>query len=173
MALQSRIESDVYVAGNLSANEVTLPDGTVDNEAVAGAASIDASKLQHQHIAVGLMTSTSATNDSYVHSVYGATGEVIAIKASQAVKCVGDASVTANVIKYNGTNATVAISTAGIILNSSSTNYVVQSATVKSDGSEDLVAGDILKILFTPSAGTAGTVATAVFASVIIREEAN
>lgn len=173
MALQTRIESDVFVAGNIAANSVTLPNGTVDDDAVLAAAGVAATKLEHQHEITFAQANTAAASETkIVHRAHGATGEVIAVKAGSIAKCTGDGSVTVDMVKCNS-GGTTSVLTGVITLNSSSTNYVPSAGTVKADGSEDLVAEDLLKIVLTASTGTAGTVGTGMFASVIVREDAN
>ncbi|MFQ5733661.1 MAG: hypothetical protein ACE5KM_17120 [Planctomycetaceae bacterium] len=48
----SKIESDVFVDGNLRARTFTLPAGTVGDAEVKAAAGIAATKLRHQHALV-------------------------------------------------------------------------------------------------------------------------
>jgi len=173
MASQSRMESDFFVAGNISANTFTLPAGTVTDNAVLAATNIAATKLEHQHEIIFAQANTaSASQTQIVHRVHGATGEVIAVKAGSIVKCVSDASITIDMVKCNS-GGTTSVLTGVITLNSSSTNYVPVAGTVVSSGVEDLVAEDLLKVVLTASAGTGGTVATGVFASLIVREKAS
>lgn len=169
----TRFESDVFVAGNVSAQSVSLPSGTVTNEDIEGSAGISASKLEHRHeITFAQANTTAADETKIVHSVYGSTGEVIACKAGSIGVCGGDSTVSIDLVKCN-TSGTTSVLTSAITLDSGNTAYALESGTIVSSGVEDLAAGDILKIVLDATAGTSSSLATGVFVSLVVNEDAS
>lgn len=143
---------------------LSVPALAVGNSAIAAAAGIEASKLQHQHQPVFAQPNTTATSETRaLHVCYGATGTVIAFRAGSIAINAGAATVTVD-IKKNGTS----ILSAPITLNSSNTNRVVAAGTISTPG---LVAGDLLEVVTVATAG-GGTLATGVYAQAIITEAA-
>ena len=170
MSSQTRLEGDVHVAGSLSAYALTPPASCVTDNAVAAAADIAATKLEHQNNYVYAQESgTTAADDNRVAAViYGATGSIIAFHASSVVKCAGDSTVTIDLCKQSGTaTSATSILSAAITLNSSSTTYSHVAGTIST---ATLVAGDKLEIKIDATVGT-GTLAKGVFARVITRED--
>ena len=112
MGLVQRTEGDVFVAGSFSANEIALPASTVNNDDVAAAACIAATKLDHQYAKVVQQESaTAATDVAHVnHVAYGA-GNVIAFKVGAVVAPVGVAAIAVDLLKNGATvlTGTVAI----------------------------------------------------------------
>lgn len=166
MASVGRIEGDFHIAGALSATSITIPSGTVTDNAVQAAAGIQASKLQHQFQKGYAQESDTAASaeDRVIHTVYGATGTVVAFEAGSVVVCVGDATITIDLHK-NGAS----ILTTPIVLDSSNAAYVVEAGTISSGS---IVDGDVLEIVITVNAGT-GTLGKGVFTSCVVREDAN
>ena len=165
MAIVQTINGDAYIAGDLSARTMSIPAGTVDDEDVKAAADIAATKLEHQYQKVYAQESdtTAAAEDRVVHAVYGATGTVIAFEAGAVAACTGDAMITVDLHK-NGAS----ILTEAIVLDSGDAAYALVAGSIDSAA---LVDGDVLEIVITVNAGT-GTLGKGVFASVIIREDA-
>lgn len=164
----SRIESDVYVNGNINALTMTVPNGTITDAMVNAGADISATKLEHRHqITYAQESATSAADESkVVHTCYGATGTIIAFKAGSVVAALGDDTCTVN-LKKNGTS--VLTPTTGISLTSAATAYIVSAGTV---GTAGIVAGDVLEVTIDATHGT-GTLAKGVFATVVISEDAS
>lgn len=157
--------SDVLIQGTLTPTTINLPASSVTNTAVAAAAGISASKLQHAHRAVLAQGSASnaAAQTQVLHVVVGATGTVQAVKAGAVVPAVGAATATVD-IKKNGTT----ILSAPISLSSAQTARQLVSGTITVPA---VAVGDVLEIVITATAG-GGTLAQGLFAAVDIFEDA-
>lgn len=164
----SRIESDVYVNGNLNALTMTIPSSTITNTMISGAADISATKLEHRHqIVYAQESATSAADESrVVHVCYGATGTLNAFEAGSVVAAEGDDTCTVN-LKVNGTS--VLNPTTGISLTSSATAYISTSGTISSGSITD---GDVVEITI-DGTHSSGTLAKGVYASLVITEKAS
>ena len=165
MAL-TRIESDTHVAGNLSANTMTYPAGSITNVDVGSGASIATTKLQHRHSRTYSQESaTSAADESRVlFTAYGATGTVISFKAGAVVAAVGAATCAVN-LKKNGTS----ILSAALSLTSSQTAYAELTATIST---ASIVAGDNLEVSIDGEAN-GGTLAKGVYCTLVVDETAS
>lgn len=161
----SRHAGDLHVTGTISGGTTSLSSGAVLNASVAANAGIDADKLEHrfQKVVAQESGTTSATEDRVVHVVHGTTGTVVAFEAGSVTACAGAATITVDLHK-NGTT----ILSAPITLNSSSTAYIVQTATISS---ASLADGDVLEVVIVATAG-GGTLGNGVFASVQLDEDA-
>src|SRR5215472_4310258 len=139
--MASQLLTDLYVGGNLSAKTFNCPAASITDVAVAGGAGIQASKSQQQHTKTyGQVTGSVATTERRpIHSIYGATGQVVQFRAAMAVANVGAATVTVQ-LKKNGTN----ILTAAISLGSGTAAFVFVAAAGFT--STALVANDILEV---------------------------
>lgn len=162
---QSVITSDLYVSGNLNAKSMTLPAGTVDDNAVEGAAGIQASKLQHQYEPVYQQESaTSAVSEQrVVHVVKGATATLLSFDAGAVVLLTGADTCTVDLLK-NG----VSILTAAISLSSGDTAYGLDSGALSSTTA---VTGDVFEVKVTAT-HSSGTLPKGVFARLALREDA-
>jgi hypothetical protein len=162
---QNRLEGNLYVTGNVSAQTVTLPNGTVGDAAVKDNAGIDATKLQHQHRVTFAQESgsTAIAEGRVLHHVRGATGSVVAFAVGCVTPCIGDAAITVD-LKNNGAS----ILTAPIELGSGQDAFDTVAGTIASAG---LLAGDVLEIVITVTPGT-GTLGEGLFAALTIHEKA-
>jgi hypothetical protein len=160
----TRIEGDVYVAGNLASNSLSAPSGAINNAAIAAAAGISASKLEHQHAQTYSQPNTTATAErrSMFHC-RGATGTVVAVHAWATTASTLNAVVTVDVLRGH-----TSILSSPIVLNSSDVALTPKAGTVSLSS---LAAGNILSIVSTVSAGT-GTLATGLGVQIITRESA-
>ena len=165
MATPTRIEGDVYVAGNLRAHTMTVPAGAVTDDGVAAGADIQATKVRHEHRQVYAQESaTSAADEARViHAVRGAAAEAVAFVAGAVVKAIGDAIVEIDLLK-NGAS----ILTAPIELNSTQADYEVVAGVIDTAA---LVAEDVLEIVIDGTIGT-GTLPKGVFAALSVHEDA-
>lgn len=165
MAIVNTITGDLHVAGNINSRTMSIPAGTVEDDDVKAAAGLAASKLEHQHQKVYAQESSAAAaaEDRVVHVVYGATGSIVGFEAGSVVACVGDSTITIDLHK-NGSS----ILSAAIVLDSTNTAYIVETGAIDTS---TLADGDVLEIVITVSAGT-GTLGKGLFASVILREDA-
>jgi hypothetical protein len=164
MADTSRLEGNYYIAGNLSAQSMTIPDLVIGNSQIAAGAAIDPLKLRHQHRHTYAQPNTAATSETKVlHVVYGVTGSVVRFEAGSIVKAVGNSTVTVD-LKKNGTT----VLSAPITLDNTSANRGVQSATISVPALAD---NDVLEVTTVATIGT-GTLPTGVYASLTVHEDA-
>jgi hypothetical protein len=156
------LSGDVHVSGTLSSGDLSPPAGSIDNTAIqAGAAGnyVAATKLEHQFALPYTQDAgtpvAAATKD--IHIVEGATGEVAWVKAAitGTIATGADRTVTVDLQKSTGAGAFATVLTTTIVLDNASVLRTAEEAVVKVDGSEDLVTGDILRVVITV-AGAAG-----------------
>ena len=162
----SRISGNLTVEGRLVPKELTIPDDTIRDDAVAADAGIGAEKMEQEHKPVYAQESatTAVAETRTVAVIRGATGTIEDFRAGSLVPCTGDATITVDLLK-NGTS----VLNAAIVLDSSNSARVPEAATV-APGSASLVAGDVLEVAVTVSAGT-GTLGQGVFAAATYRED--
>lgn len=167
MAIASRLEGDHHVNGNLSAETMTIPVGTVGNTHVAAAAGLAASKQEHRYAnsCSQAAADTSADEDKVVHIVYGTTGTIIGFEAGSVTACEGDGQITVDLRKNGVTNSLLS---AAIVLDSSNTAYVAEAGVI---GTADVTDGDVLHVLVS-TAKTSGTVGKGAFARLLLNEDA-
>ncbi|HEV7281059.1 MAG TPA: hypothetical protein VGN57_12715 [Pirellulaceae bacterium] len=159
MAAASRIEGSAHFTGTLTANAITLPDGCVDDDAVAVGAQIAASKVFHQPpVSRQLFESstTVAAKDELLSIIYGATGSIVAFRAACAVAPTDDHTFTVDLQKSTSGGAFASVLVDPIEFTVSDTARVAKSGTVET---ASLVVGDILKTVVAVT-GTTGTQAT-------------
>lgn len=162
MATPTRIPGDLNVAGGITCQRLTPPAGSIYNTHVADGAPgvyVAAQKVQHQVAASYKQqpgsNAAAATEDVYVH--HGADGEVIDIKAVVTGQIPsGDRTCTIDVQKSTAGGAFATVLTGTITLDSVNVIRVVESGTLVTSGVEDLVDGDILRVIVTVG-GSAGT----------------
>lgn len=160
----TRHDGNFHVAGTLSAEDFTPPDGCIDNAAIEAATGIDATKLEHQFALTYAQANAAAADETRViHCAYGATGTIVSFEAGSIAACVGDSTVTVD-LKKNGTTVLSAV----ITLDSTNTARVAEAATIST---ASYVDGDVLEVIVDATIGT-GTLATGLFATAILREDA-
>jgi len=159
-----RIEENGQFRGTVQFLDAKLNSGCVEDKHVAADAAIQASKLEHQHRAIYAQESatTAAAETRAVHVVKGTNGTLKTVKAGCVTPCVGDATITVDLL-ING----VSVLTAAIALDSAQSAYELVAGTISSDS---LSAGDVVEIDVTVNAGT-GTLGKGVFAYVDIHED--
>jgi hypothetical protein len=164
MARGAKVTGDLSVTGTLSTVGFNPPAGCIDNAAVDADAAIAASKLQHQYAPnhKQLHGTAVAAKREPIHIVVGTTGEIIDFWCALAVACVGDSTITVN-LKKNGSN----ILSAATVLDSSNVAFAKEEAAGFS--SVAVVAGDVLEVDVTVSAGT-GTLGQGLIAQLIVQE---
>ncbi len=168
MALQSRIESDCFIAGTLRAQVINLPANTVDNAAVGGGANIQAEKLEHSFSKVLAQDSdaTAVSQTRVVHVVRGTTGDLVYFEGGVVTPAVDAGTSEPPEIEIdllvNGTS----ILATPLVLDSANTAYTPETGVIDTSA---LVVGDVIEIQITTDAG-GGTQAEGVFASVTIYE---
>lgn len=129
----------------------SLPASSVTNAAVAAAAGIDASKLEHRHRPLYTQPNTTATSVTQVIYVAKAAGTVNSFRAGSIAACAGAATITVD-LKKNGSTILSAV----ITLDSSNSNYVPEAGTVNTAA---YVADDVFTIVTVATAG-GGTIGT-------------
>lgn len=164
----ARIEADIFCTGNITGRTLTIPDSTILDAAVSASASIQATKLQHQHRVGYSQPNTTATTETRVlYRCYGATASIIEFCAGSQAIAVGSATVTFDLQKSTAGGAFATVLSSVITLNSSSVARVAQVATL---ASASLVAGDLLEVIVTATAA-GGTVPTGIFAALTVNEK--
>ena len=159
------LDGDWLFRGLVKFAALVIPNGSVTDAMVAALAGIAATKLQHVHrqeYAQG-SASNAAAATQVIHVVLGSTATVVTIKAGAVVPAVGAATATINLYKNGST-----ILSSSITLNSSQSARQLVSGTIASAG---LVAGDVLEVVITATAG-GGTLAQGLFVTVDIFEDA-
>jgi len=167
MAVPTRIEGDVFVAGTLQSTTQIPSALSIDNSHVKADAAIVQTKLQHQHVKTFADDSaTSATTKAHViHTVQGLTGNVLKFRAGNVVENIGDSVVTVDLL-----NKGASILTSVITLQASdglSDAYELLAGTINTAA---LVADDILEVSIVATIGT-GTLAKGVYAELVVEED--
>lgn len=169
------INNDLTINGTLRARDFIPPNDSITNAAIDANAAIQASKLEHQyaiHYAQAPGSAiVAATQD--VHLVYGAEGLIVALEAAITGAVADDVSRTVTIdlqkSTAGGAFATALIST---IQFTSATTLRTAVAAVLDGGEEDLVEGDILRIVVTVAGGS-GAQAQGLQVTLMIREDAD
>lgn len=165
MATTSRHEGDLYVNGVLSSREAVFPAGSITNPAIAAGAAISASKIEHQHCVTLADDDGTAVADrtAKVHTVYGATGDLVSFEVCATGKATGTDKVEID-LTVNGAS----ILTAVVELNTAHANNEIRTGTIDTAALAD---GDMIRIDFNATAGD-GTLPTGVSATLVWREDA-
>lgn len=143
---------------------ITLPGSTVGNSQILAGAGIEAEKLEHHHSITENQPNSAATTETRViHSVYGATGDVLAFEAGSIVAATGNATVTLD-LKKNGTT----ILTGVVTLDSGNTAYIVEAGSIDT---APVVDGDVLEVVIVATIGT-GALPTGLFYNLRLNEDA-
>lgn len=164
MAL-STIEGDLRVRGTLQADYFTPPAASVGDDQVSSASPISADKLKHQYLPTYSQPNTTATTETRVIHVARSAGTIEGFRAGSIAACSGAATITFD-LRKNG--ATVLSSV--ITLDNANTARVIEAGTLS--GSPTVVAGDVLEVVITATAG-GGTLGTGAFCQAIVREGAS
>jgi hypothetical protein len=167
----TRFNGNLIVAGSLSAGSLTVPSATITDAMVAAAAGIAATKVEHQFAAHYSQADGSdvATAIYPLHTVVGATGEIVAVEAV----CVdapsgGDKKFTVDLQKASATNTTLAsVLSAAIDYTNGTADYTVKPGTISS---ADLADGDTLVVVVTAS-GSTGAQGQGLVVTTTLRED--
>lgn len=165
MATVNRITGDtVFVDRLIPQGGIDLSTNCVGDEQFKTSSPLAAEKQQHQYTKTYAQASatTAAAESRVVHVVRGATAEIIAFVAGLVGACVGDATVSLN-LKKNGTTVLSSV----VTLNNGHSARQTVAGTLSTTA---LVAGDVLEVTVTVSAGT-GTLGTGAFAQVTLHED--
>lgn len=160
---QTRIESDVFVAGAFRSTSLSIPAGTVTNSGIAADADVATTKLQHRTISTYAQSGNATAVTIPIHRVYGTTGTIIAIHAGSIGVATSDAAVTVD-LKKNGTTCLSGV----ITLDSGNTARIGEAGTLTVTS---LAAGDLLELVVTAAAG-GGALPTGLFVTTVIDEKA-
>jgi hypothetical protein len=159
------IQGDVYVAGNLSASTQSVPANAITDTQVAAGAGISATKSNRFVQPEYAQPNTTATTETKVlHTVRAVGGGTVAeFAVGSIVAAIGAATVTFD-LKKNGTSILSGV----VTLNSSSTAYVIQIASISTP---TVAQGDVLSVVITATA-SGGTLPTGIFCSLRVNEAA-
>ena len=158
------VEGAMTVTGRLTPKQLDIPAETLTDAGVSSSAGIGTAKLKHRYRANFNQPNTTATTETRVVHVARVAGTIRDFLAGSIVACIGAATIVLD-LKKNGT--TVLSST--ITLDSGNTARVAEAGTLN-PASVALVAGDVLEIVTTATAG-GGTIGTGLFASVEVDED--
>ena len=163
--MSSVLNQDFHVNGHLTAKTFKAPAGSITNAAIAEAAGIDADKLEHQYESLFTQVHGSAATAErrVIHTVKGATGEIVSFRCGNVVACTVDATITIDLL-VNGSS----VLNATVVLDSTNTAYTFESGTVDTP---DLTQDDVVEVSVTVAAG-AGVLGQGLFCEAIIREDA-
>jgi hypothetical protein len=159
------IRSDrTYTGTQRFSGPVILPGACVGDTNADPVHPLDDDKVKHRHIAFYGQSGSATTVTLPLHCAFLA-GEVLDVAAGSIAACVGDSTVTIDVLK-NGTTILDEV----IELDSTSTAYTSVFGVI-ADDQEVLAADDILTLAVTATIGT-GTLATGLYVSVAVKENA-
>lgn len=161
----STIEGDLRVRGTLQADYFTPPAASVGDDQVSSASPISADKLKHQYLPTYSQPNTTATTETRVIHVARAAGTIEGFRAGSIDPCSGAATITFD-LRKNGTTVLSSV----ITLDNANTARVIEAGTLS--GSPTVVAGDVLEVVITATAG-GGTLGTGAFCQAIVREGAS
>lgn len=164
----SRLDSNLHVAGNLSAETMDIPSGSIINADVAATAAIGAEKLVHR-FPVRYSQNQSAVVADAIEGIHiaAAAGTIASIEvACTSSAPVGDSTVTVDLEKSTGGGAFASVLSSAITLDNANTVRVLEAGTVSSPAYAD---GDILRINVNATVGT-GTLPTGLVATVTLQE---
>lgn len=157
----------VYMQGGavISGDGSSFPASSVGDAAFNASDPLTAVKQQHQYVArQAQVHGSAATAERRVAHVARAAGTLVEVKLSVVVAAIGDSTVTVDVRK-NGT--TMLTGTVGL----ASANAAYSTVAGSISGSGAYVAGDVIEIVQTVSAGT-GTLPQGVCTELVLREAA-
>lgn len=142
---------------------VTLPDETVDDDAVDPSAGISASKLEHQyrHVYRQDVGAINADKTTFAFEVYGTTGTILGIRAGNLVAATSSDTTTVDV-KKDGTTVL-----SGVITLNAAAALVTQNGTVSV---ASLAAGNRITIVIDATGTAPGQ---GVFCQIDWREDAD
>lgn len=162
------VHQNLDVRGQLTARTMVIPSNTLTDVSVNSAADVSASKLEHQYQKTYAQESatTAADESRVIHTVYGATGSIVAFECGCVVANIGAAIVEFD-LKKNGTT----VLNAELEINSGHTAYQVVAASLNS-ALISLVDGDVLSVSIDGTAG-GGTLGKGCFCTTILREKAS
>ena len=166
MASPNIVQGDQVVTGQLVAQGGFVPPaGSIGDAAIAAAAGLSASKLQHEHRKSYAQESATAAADEarVLHTVRGAAGTIKSFVAGAVVPAVGDAIVEIDLLKDG-----VSVLDAAIEVNVAHAAYEVVAGTIDTP---TVAAGDVLEVSIDGTIGT-GTLAKGVFCELSVREDA-
>lgn len=159
---QDFINNSLHVREQLSCGTFSPPSGCIDDNAVESAAGIQATKLEHQYHQVYSQANgtANAAKRHVIHIAYGATGDIIAVKARNTTAATGVGYTTVNILK-NGTTILSAVITLD-----ASASTTVQSGTL---ATTTYVTGDVFEVVIATSGSNEGQ---GVGVQLILREDA-
>jgi len=162
----SLLETDLHIAGNLSAKSYTAPAGSINNTAISATAAIASTKLIHRrHITYWQESATTAADGAFpVFSCYGATATIVALEAGSVVANIGDSTVTVD-LTLDGSSVVSSV----ITLDNAEVAYTPKA--VSGFSATAVTDGQLLQFDINATVGT-GTLALGLFVTLIVDEVA-
>lgn len=157
------LQGNTTVTGMLAAASTSF-DGAITNSDINAVAAIEYTKMGHLHKKTFGLSGTVAATTVPVACIYGATGEVLSVKAGNVTAETGANSWTADVQKDGAT-----VLAAVITLDNANVAFTPEAGTLVTSGVEDLVAGDVLTVVI--ALGGASD-ATGAYVTVVWSEDA-
>jgi hypothetical protein len=171
MATPSTHQGDHYYTGNVRFRDVDLSEQCVNDDHVASDADIAATKLVHQFPLNYTQAPGSdiATATLDLHIAYG-DGDIVSVEAAvTGVAATGDRSVTVDLHKSTGGAAFATVLSAPITLDIGNALRVLEAGSLSTTTYLD---GDLLRMIVTQVAGSAGTRPQGLIVTVFVRENA-
>lgn len=164
------IDGDLRVKGRVLAETISVDSPAWDDGDIAANAAIDAGKLDHEHRpTISQEATANAVAGTYIVHTARAAGSIEAFECGLVTPpdtASGSGGRTAIFdLKKNGTT----VLSGPVTLNSTNTAYIVAAGSLSV---LSYVDGDVITVAITLGAGSTGTHAKGVFASVTLREAA-
>ncbi|MHC4464694.1 MAG: hypothetical protein ACYS30_25185 [Planctomycetota bacterium] len=166
---ETRLDSNVNITGNLTVEgDVALPAGVVDNDDIAAAADIDASKQEHQYVLTYAQDADtkSVSAEQLMHNVHGSTGVIDAFECGTSSVGTGTSTITVALVNWRA-GTTAAVLDASIVLDSGNSIYIPEAGTISASTTAD---GDALECQVTCADGD-GAVGKGFYATLTVRED--
>jgi hypothetical protein len=144
---QTILASDLFVTGNVSANSISLPSGSVDDSAVSASTKINYQKLQHQSsFCFNVPPATTIVASTQLIHLCLCNTSLIAVQVMTTVPPTASDTVVVNVLRGNTTTAYTTVLTAPITLDNSTVAKTPYSGTITSPTA---LSGDSYEIVIT------------------------
>jgi len=172
MSTPTKIEGDLFVNGELRSKSQVVPDGSIDNAAIAALAGLAATKLEHQH---ALIYSQAAGSDIVAATVpikiiRGLSGLVVDVEVvAQTAPVGGDLAFTVDVLKATEASPSPdSILQSIITVDATNADYEIVQGTVDNG---DMSDGETMMVAVAVS-GSTGSQGQGLVVTVTLREDA-
>jgi hypothetical protein len=168
MTRVAQVDGDMHVSGTLSAGNIQIPAGSVDNADVEAAAGIEATKLMHQYALSYHQTTGSdvAAGQGFIHTFRSASSIVAMDVTPITAPTTGDKKFSVDLHKGSVGSAFATVLSAVITIGQTDVDRTSQAAVISATTAID---GDMLKVVVT-STGSTGNQGKGVLVTVWTRE---